>query len=297
MLNPPPELDASFYRALYPDLASMTNNQLSAHWARFGTSEGRRGSAASVRAGLFSLIEPSDAALEIGPFTNPAITGPNVKYFDVLDRAGLTERARAIAYPHERAVPIDFVSPNGDLSVITGQFDVVVSCHCIEHQPDLIAHLTHVSRLLRPGGAYLLVIPDKRYCFDHFIPEATVEAVIAARGRKVHRQESVIEHRAHVTHNDANRHWAGDHGRPAYEDDPARVAAAIAEFNLAQGGYIDVHAWQFTPTSFRALVQQLNEAQLTSLVPVNVYQTPYGTFEFCAVLALQRPRRPWWSMR
>jgi len=287
MLNPPPELDAKFYRSLYPDLASMTDDQLSAHWTRYGTSEGRQGSAASVRAGLLSLIEPSDAALEIGPFTNPSITGPNVKYFDVLDRAALIERARAHAYPHERAVPIDFVSPTGDLSVVTEQFDVIVSSHCIEHQPDFIAHLRDVSRLLRPGGAYLLVIPDKRYCFDHFIPETTVEAVIAARGRKMHRQESVVETRAHTTHNDPWRHWAGDHGRPVHEDDPARIAAAIAEFNSAQGSYIDVHAWQFTPTSFRALLQQLNKAQLTSFVPLSIYQTPYGTFEFCAVLAPQ----------
>jgi SAM-dependent methyltransferase len=238
-----------------------------------------------VKPGLLSLIEPSDSVLEIGPFTNPAITDvPKIKYFDVMDKAGLIDRAKAIGYPFERAVTIDYVSPTADLSVITETFDIVFSSHCIEHQPDLIGHLAHISRILKRGGAYLLVIPDRRYCFDHFIPDTTFEKVTAAKGRKVHTLESVIEHRAHTGHNDVARHWAGDHGRPAYEGNPGLIDGAVAEFNAAQGGYIDVHAWQFTPASFGLLMRQLNEARLISLVPTAVYQTPHGYQEFCAIL-------------
>ncbi len=285
MLEPLPEFDPTFYRASYADLTAMTDAQLLAHWEQFGIDEGRQASRGALKPGLLSLIEPSDRVLEIGPFTNPAVTGSHVRYFDVMDREGLAERARAIGYPLDRAVPIDFVSPTADLSVVDRQFDVVVSCHCIEHQPDLIRHLAEVGRILRPGGAYLLVIPDKRYCFDHFIPEATFAKVIGARGRVVHVVESVVEHRAHVAHNDARRHWAGDHGVPAYEDDPERVARAVGEFEAAQGGYIDVHAWQFTPSGFGALMRQLHDAGQSPLAPRGVYQTPRDYQEFCAALS------------
>jgi SAM-dependent methyltransferase len=285
MLNPQPELYPTFYRDHHPDLAGMSDEQLHDHWTRYGIAEGRRGSPSAMKPGLLSLIEQSDSILEIGPFTNPAITDlPKIKYFDVMDRAGLIDRAKAIGYPYERAVAIDYVSPTADLSAITETFDVVFSSHCIEHQPDLINHLAHISRILKQGGAYLLVIPDRRYCFDHFIADTTLEKVVAARGRKVHTLESVIEHRAHTTHNDVARHWAGDHGRPAYEGNPALIEWATAEFNSAKGDYLDVHAWQFTPASFSLLIRQLNEAKLTSLLPVAVYPTPHGYQEFCAVL-------------
>jgi SAM-dependent methyltransferase len=282
MLKPPPVIDPGFYRGLYSDLSAMADGQLLDHWSRYGISEGRQGSAAALRGGLLGLIRSSDTVLEIGPFTNPAVVGPNVKYCDVLDREGLVSRAQAVGYPPDRAVPIDFVSPNGDLSVVNESFDIVVSCHCIEHQPDLIHHLSQVSGILNPGGVYLLVIPDKRYCFDHFIPESTVDKILSARGRNVHTTDSLIEHRAHITHNDASRHWLGDHGRPAFEDDPSLIDRAVAEFNAADGRYIDVHAWQFTPASFRALMMEPN----IPMVPLCVYETPHGNQEFCALLGL-----------
>jgi SAM-dependent methyltransferase len=284
MLTPPPELDLQFYRNVYPDLASMRDGQLSEHWSAYGIKEGRQGAATALRHGLLSLIERTDAVLEIGPFTNPTVTGPNVKYFDVLNQAELIVRARAIGYPYERAVLVDFVSSTGDLSVVPERFDVVLSCHCVEHQPDLIAHFEQVRRILNPGGRYLLVIPDKRYCFDHFIPETTLAKVLGARDRKVHARESVVEHRAHVTHNDVKRHWAGDHGRQALVDNPHLVKQATDEFETSQGQYIDVHAWQFTPLSFKSLVKQLTDAGMISLDAEVVYQTPHNNQEFCAIM-------------
>ncbi len=158
----------------------------------------------------------SSRVLEIGPFCNPCMTGRNVRYFDVLDRAGLLKRAAEQGYLVVSAPKIDFVSPVGDLSVVDATFDAVVSSHCIEHQPDLVAHLAEVARILEPGGRYFLLVPDKRFCFDHFLAPSTVAGVVDAwkEGRKVHRLASVLEHRALTTHNDTARHWAGDHADP-----------------------------------------------------------------------------------
>ena len=282
----PAEIDTAFYRSKNPDLAGFSDTDLVDHYWRFGYSEGRCPSPLAQREGLLDLVEASDEVLEIGPFTVPCIRGPMVKYFDIMDRKGLVDRAMKLGYPTSNAPEIDFVSPSSDLSTVSGTYNIVFSCHCIEHQPDLVGHLNEVSSLLRPAGAYFLVVPDKRFIFDHYIPESTIAGVLEAHRerRRVHRLASVIEHRALVTHNDPVRHWEGDHGRTRADDHPHVIQAALGEYDQSKGSYIDVHAWQFTPLSFRAIVQRLNDLGLTPLSPVRVWGTPKPSMEFCAIL-------------
>ena len=239
---------------------------------------GRRG----VRGEDFVRRISTDApVLEIGPFVSPRLTGPQVRYFDLLDQAGLNARAGRKGLS-ETAPAIDYVSPTGDLSVVPGPFAAVFSAHCIEHQLDLVAHLGAVERLLGAGGRYFLIVPDKRYCMDHFLPETTVAAVIGAHLNPPsrHTARSVIEHRALTTHNSPRRHWRGDHGEPG--PDPDRLKAAIAEATSDRAS--DVHAWTFTPESFRRLIESLGQAGLTRLVAEEVHPTAFGRGEFCAVL-------------
>lgn len=236
---------------------------------------------------LFARIGPDDTVLEIGPFTRPQVRGPNVRYFDVLDREALIARAKRVGYPVGTPVDIDFVSPEADLSIVTGEYDYVISSHCIEHQPDLVAHLQKVGRLLKRGGAYLAMIPDKRYCFDHFLPASSVDAVLEAHreGRTRHTLENVLNHRARTTHNDADRHWAGDHGKPrSLAEFQAIEAETIAEFEAKKGEYIDTHAWQFTPQSFKSIIDELHRSGLSPLQTVSIAETAKNTFEFGAVL-------------
>jgi SAM-dependent methyltransferase len=285
------DVDAALYRARYRDLSGMTDAELMAHYEAFGEREGRIASPIALRDGLLRNIGLSADILEIGPFTQPVVRGSTVRYADVMDRAGLIARAGEIGgYPVEEVPDIDFVTPGGDLSVLPPEnFDVVVSSHCIEHQPDLVAHLRQVERLLRPGGRYYLIVPDQRYCFDHFIAPSSVAEVIQAHheGRRTHILASVIEHRALVTHNDAARHWAGDHGQVRAEVVPTTIAVAKAEFEAASGGYLDVHAWQFTPHSLREILEQLFAIGEIRLRAERVAGTPRGAQEFCAIL--QRP--------
>lgn len=239
---------------------------------------------------LFSAIRAGDAVLEIGPFTNPNVMGPNVKYFDVLSKSDLIERAKSAGYPIVNAVDIDFVSASGDLSIVGENFDIVISSHCIEHQPDLIRHFRNVSELLRPGGRYLIVAPDKRYCFDHFIPPSAVFELVEAfdEQRKLHTMENVVRHIARTTHNDASRHWSGDHGEPGSFENPALLERARRAFEEHRGEYFDVHAWQFTPSTFREAIELLHRYEYLPLVPMAVYETPRNSFEFCAVLTKVR---------
>ncbi len=229
-------------------------------------------------------IPKNGSVLEIGPFYNPICRGENIKYFDILSQAELIQRAEDIIENQDLSnIPnIDFVSPTGDLSIINEKFDVIVSSHVIEHQLDLIKHLNMVNSLLNEGGSYYLIVPDKRYCFDHFINESTIADVINGNFEKKekHSIKSVIENKALTTHNSAVRHWEGDHGDISNNID--KIKKAIADFKT--GKYIDVHAWYFTPDSFKNIVKKLDDLNLIDFSITKLYPTRKETFEFYTVL-------------
>ena len=282
------ELDREYYRNANPDLQSLALEELEQHYLTFGIHEGRASSHAARREGLIEMLGESASVLEIGPFLNPVMRGRRVRYFDVLDTAGLKARAAIQNYRYSDAPEIDYVSPAGDLSIIKDRFASLLSAHCIEHQPDIVRHLRQAGGLLQPGGRYYLIVPDKRYCFDHFIAESTVAGMIDAYSeeRRIHRLASVIEHRALTTHNDPARHWNGDHTDTGYIDSiPQRTRAAMAEYAAAGGAYVDVHAWQFTPASFRHTMTTLSRLGLSPFDVTAVHGTPRPRNEFTAILA------------
>ena len=165
----PLEFDPLFYQARYEDLGAMSQSELQNHYNQYGIVEGRFASPAASRQGLMALIPPEASVLEIGPFCNPAVKGENVRYFDVLAQRDLISRAKQIGLPCDECPHINYVSPLADLSIVYEKFDFVVACHSLEHQPDLIRHLTDVERILNARGAYFIVVPDKRY-LSGFLP-------------------------------------------------------------------------------------------------------------------------------
>lgn len=281
----PAAFDAEFYKSTYADLRAVSAADAEAHYFAHGRREGRVASLAAVRAGLIAAIPTESHALEIGPFFSPCLHGANVRYFDVQDAAGLRARAHALGHASEH-VPkvIHYVSADGDLSVVERQFDVVLSCHSVEHTTDLVKHLGDVQALLRPGGAYALIVPDRRFCFDALLPESTIADVLEAyiERRRRHRISDVIAHLTLTTHNDPIRHWAGDHADAG--DVAARATKALEVLHQHGDRYIDVHAWRFTPDSFRAVCETLYAMGLSGLRPARVYDTPHDMIEFCAVL-------------
>ena len=92
---------------------------------------------------FLNSIPSGISILEIGPFFNPVCVGENVAYFDILNQEELRARAMEIGYKEaiNRIPFINYVSPVGDLNIIHKKFDAIISCHAIEHQLDLIAHL------------------------------------------------------------------------------------------------------------------------------------------------------------
>jgi hypothetical protein len=282
----PPEFDAGFYRRTYGDLRGMSDAELLAHYQGAGIREGRIGSPVGTPGGFVQLIARARSVLEIGPMAAPMTKGPNVRYFDVLDTEAMKAKAAHHGLDVSQCPEIHYVSETGDLSVVTQPFEAVVSSHAIEHQPDLIAHCLQVTRILEPGGHYFLIVPDKRYCFDHFVAESSIADVIDAhvRKKKFHDVSSIIELTAMGTHNDPVRHWRGDHGEPHFKRAPQKIREAVELFRTHQDVYLDTHAWQFTPASFKEIASLLFELRLVPLRPVRVFETALATLEFCAVL-------------
>lgn len=282
----PDEFDLQVYRANNSDIQYMSDAELIIHFNNHGINEGRVCSSASTRRGFLAAIPQDKNCLELGPFCNPLLTRDNVKYFDVLDQNSLRERARFIGISDEKCPCIDFVSPVGDLSIVQETFDVVFSSHTVEHQPDLVKHLRDVCDCLNFGGRYMMIIPDKRFCFDHFICPSTIADVLAAYSeqRKTHTAKSFFEHRVLLTHNDPVRHWNGDNFDPALLQTRERIFSASKEWAERDDRYIDVHAWQFTPDSFRNIIEILNEVGLITLKLEKLYPTVRGGIEFYAAL-------------
>ena len=89
------------------------------------------------------------------------VRGENVCYFDVYDTDTLKARADQFGLCASTVPKIDYTDPTGNLDVIDRQFDIVLSSHSVEHQPDLIRHFQKVERLLRGGVCTSCLFPIK----------------------------------------------------------------------------------------------------------------------------------------
>lgn len=261
--NPlPAEFDVEAYRSLHGDLRGMSNARLIEHWRQYGLGEARQASAIGGRNDLLHSLGHLSSFLEIGPFDRPLLeqmrlAGCDVKYADHLSTEGLRERASEIPGRIPENVPnIDYVAATSLSKIITDRrFDCVASCHMVEHTPDLIGHLLDVSALLNPGGVYAFVIPDKRSCFDYYLPESELPDIIAAHAERRTKPslKSVIEHWAFARHD-----FGPDKPNPLTHPDTQtefQIKHAIEQYPLRD--YIDVHCWQFTTTSIGRRMESL----------------------------------------
>lgn len=53
-------------------------------------------------------------------------------------------------------------------------YDFVLSSHCLEHVANPLAALAEWRRVVRPGGALVLLLPDRAHTFDHRRPVTTL---------------------------------------------------------------------------------------------------------------------------
>ena len=253
------------YRVINPEIASLTDDELLRHYDSIGKAAGLRCHQVVYRLAFVHLIPRGIHTLEIGPYARPLLTGPNVKYVDVYSTKELKKLAPAVGMDPEQVPTINWVAKPSDLSCVNEHFGAVLSSHVIEHQPDLVRHLNQVSEILKHGGRYFVLIPDHRYCFDHFMTPSTITDVVAAHlhRRTSHTAESLLESRLLMTHNDPIEHWLGSHGDPMVNphfpntNRIERLKIAINSYRENNQYVKNEHAWYFTPDSFSSILQDL----------------------------------------
>ncbi len=318
VINFSPEFDLDYYRKSYPELNNLPDEVVKEHYKRFAVEQGhstcfydRR---EYLQLFLQNIIDKERLkALEIGCGGSPFLRGKRIKYFETVPVDDLKEHYIKVGRSTDHfPKKFDFVSPTGDLGIIDETFDVVLSCHVIEHCPDFIEHLQNVNRLLKKGGLYILIVPDKRYCFDHYNSDSTLTEVIDAfvNERKTARLADVISTIYTRTHNSAVLHWLGEHGKrfgyrttPLEPDAKAKVMGEyffddgqgvnpeqflklIEKYaeSLEKGEYLSAHNWRFTPDSFRYIVDMLNKLGFINFPLHRLCHTIWRRLEFIAML-------------
>jgi len=288
----PDEIEPELYKSYYLDLQQFSKNQILQHYENYGRFEGRRSNRIGNREEFAELVPKDLKSLEIGPFANPLLNGPNVDFADKFSHDELIDKAKSYGLDWSKVPTITWVLSKYALREIPFDYEVVLSSHNIEHQTDFISHLLDVEKLLRKrAGYYFLLIPDKRYCFDRNNHETTLSEVIDAyiNRNKVHSLEKLINYYLR-THNDPVIHWRENGIRENYLYDAeniTKIQLAIAEFDAARGAYIDTHGLYFTPENFQKIIKALNDLKYINFRLERLYHTRTNSNEFWAVLKLK----------
>lgn len=240
--------------------------------------------------------------LEIGaldrPVVDPACTG--IRYLDHLDTPGLREKYRDdVNVDIEAIVNVSFVHQGGALADAVGdvRFDYVVASHVAEHVPDLIGWLQQAADILKPDGVLALAVPDMRYTLDGQRRLSSIidvlDAHLGAHQRPSFRQ--VLDHHLNVT-------VAGEAGwLSKLWQDPALAAQVprirphltrnlgLGELRryhqaIADGLYMDVHCWVWTPASMLELLGEMAWLDLMPFLLRSFHTTQRDENEFVLTL-------------
>ena len=204
--------------------------------------------------------------LEIGPSYNPIVPkreGWKSKVVDHATREGLIAKYTA-QLDVTKIEDVDFVWTAGPLeSVIPlelhGKIDVCIASHVIEHIPDTVTFFNSLAKLLSPTGVVSLAVPDKRFCFDYFRPPSTTGQIIDAYcGGELnrHRRGALFDHVAYACSMNGQIAW-GQHAISQPQLIHSLGEAWERCSPPTSTGYVDCHAWQFTPTSFELIILEL----------------------------------------
>jgi len=215
--------------------------------------------------------------LELGPLNYPVAEKelyPNTFYCDIRS----TEEVRAlysgndylaatgIEIDAESIIPIDYVVKGSYEESFANEekFDCVIASHVLEHMDDLIFALRDISKILKPGGIFCIVYPDKRYCFDHFRTSASFRDAyhVFRQGEKNNASMVLDFFFSVIPENNPSLFWGGE--GILNELPRAPFVNAVAHYEKALNGtrMEDVHYWPFTDMDFLKFLYDCTRAGL-----------------------------------
>jgi SAM-dependent methyltransferase len=138
------------------------------------------------------------------------------------------------------------------------RFDWIVASHVIEHVPDVIGFVNQCAEILTEGGVLSLAVPDRRHTFDYYRPASGLREMIDAHleGRSLSSPGAAAEHFLYL--------WQAKEQEPPSFLVPMETVRDRFE-RARSGAYVDVHAWVFTPHSFRLAMEDLSLLELIRL--------------------------------
>lgn len=247
-------------------------------------------------------VDMTGLGLEIGPSYNPIVpksSGVAIRTMDHTTAQGLRTKYAAIGLDQaalDRIDDVDYVWSGKSLreSIPTGEeFTYVVAAHVVEHSVDLIGFLNQCGEILAPGGVVSLIVPDQRFCFDHYRPLTSAGQAVEAHlfPRTTHGPASFIDTHLYTARRHGTDTWdLGLTDGIALAPCPWPAVAETVGRVLESGEYIDIHRWVFTPASFELLLFDLRQLGYLDLV-VDDIAAP-GGFEFYATLRLPKSDDP-----
>lgn len=214
---------------------------------------------------VLNHLNLSGHGVEIGPSHNPIAPkkkGYDVHIIDHMNQDDLRRKYEDHPVNIDNIEPVDYVWHGGSYAELIGKnkyYDWIIASHLIEHTPDLIGFLNDCDAILKDEGMISLVIPDKRFCFDHHRPITGISKVIDSHLQKstIHTPGTVAEYFLNVVSKNGNIAW----GRTTFGKyrfvHSLEIALQEMDKVMAENIYLDVHAWCFVPSSFRLLVHDL----------------------------------------
>ena len=214
---------------------------------------------------ILQHIDKNGHGIEIGPSHNPIAPkkkGYKVHIVDHMSREELIKKYKDHGVNLGNIEPVDFVWRGEEYSELIGKhkyYDWIIASHVIEHTPDLIAFLNDCDTILKDDGVISLVIPDKRYCFDHYRSITGISQIIDSHFQKnrIHSPGTVAEYFLNVVSKAGSIAWdssvTGEYNFVHSLDDALRGIQSVVNKNA----YLDVHAWCFVPHSFRLIIHDL----------------------------------------
>lgn len=228
--------------------------------------------------------------LEIGPSHSPFAPkkdGYQVHILDHMSREQLVDKYREHKVDLAAIEDVDFVWQGEsfvELTDLPKHYRWIIASHVIEHTPDLIGFLLECDSVLDDRGVVSLVIPDKRYCFDHYRPITSLAQVIDGHvsKRARHTPGTVAEYCLNVVSRADCLAWNAAADGPLKLMHTLEDAKKYMQIALAGDEYLDVHAWCFVPHSFRLLIHDLHSL---GLIPFREVEFVEGEgFEFFMTL-------------
>lgn len=217
---------------------------------------------------LFSLFDATGLGLEIGPSFNPLVPkaeGYKVEILDHLSAANLREKYKSAPNVDlSKIEEVDYISDGGSIFKLIGKnqhYDYIIASHVIEHTTDLLGFISDCEQLLNDKGVLVLAVPDKRFAFDCLRSYSTTGQILQAHleKRQRHTPGQVFDEVAYNCLRDGEIAWKnGDSGALSFFR-PLSDAKAVFEELQQNDIFYDIHAWQFTPASFRLAINDLSE--------------------------------------